>query len=315
MKMKNVLLTAGALLAVGGLGAANASAKTAQKVTSNRTMTTTASTRNVAPTGKNALYSKAGFMKSKKTVASTRTMARLANSNSSKDYFRVYQIATTNKGNVYYKMVSFNGKYRGWVYGGRSAGNFGGGIKSAQTTTEATMPLVLSGYTLGSGGNDLWNAPQYTQYKAAKRSWAGYTATDTFVVRDAVYKAREGSLYYLVTDEMNSDVNGWIYANGLQAPSVAQPEMPTTETKYVTVTYQDKDGKQVGSFVWNIPDTDFRPNANKVAGSRMQDVLNTTVSLWNVAKQNVPSGYTFTGTSNPEAEKAVLGGTFTVVVK
>lgn len=315
MKTYQLVVTAGALLALGTVGMKTATAKTTQQVVSNRTMTTPAATRNVAPTGRNALYSKAGFMQSKKTVASTATMKRLATSTKSKDYFRVYQIATTNKGAVYYKMVSFDGKYRGWVYGGRTAGRFAGGLKAAKTTQQAPLPLVRRGYKLGGGGNDLWNAPQWTQYQAAKRSWSGYKAGDTFVIRDAVTKTREGSLYYLVTDERNSAVHGWIYAAGLEAPTEAQPEMPTTTTTYVTVVYKDSAGQTVGNYLWNIPEADFRSHANKVAGARMQDVLNTTVSLWDVAKQNVPAGHTFTSSSTPEAEKVVLGGTFTITVK
>ncbi|WP_054661046.1 hypothetical protein [Secundilactobacillus kimchicus] len=66
MKTYQLVLTAGAMLAIGGTGMKTATAKTPQKIVSNRTMTTPAATRNVVPTGRNALYSKAGFMRSKK---------------------------------------------------------------------------------------------------------------------------------------------------------------------------------------------------------------------------------------------------------
>jgi len=91
---------------------ANAASKA--KVTSSKTLKTAADTRNVQATGKNALYTKPGTVKGAKKVASTATMKKLATSKKSANYFRAYYQQVTNKGTVYYKVVSMDGKYRGY---------------------------------------------------------------------------------------------------------------------------------------------------------------------------------------------------------
>lgn len=208
-----------AALTLGAVAATTttASAKSYAKVTSSTTLKSAAETRNVVSTGKNAIYSKPGTVKGAKTVASKKTMKKLATSKKSADLFRAYSVATTNKGTVYYKVVSMNGKYRGYVYGGKTTSAYAGGIQSFATTTDATLPSNTAVYFAKPGkSNVTWNAPKYTQYKASKNV-ANTTpfAKDPLTVTKAVKKTREGSLYYYVEDAVNPSVSGWIYSGAV----------------------------------------------------------------------------------------------------
>ncbi|MFC6254723.1 S-layer protein [Secundilactobacillus hailunensis] len=261
-------LAAVSVLAASSLAATTASAKTYAYVTKPAYFTSAPESRNVVPTGQNALYSKPGTVKGARVIASKTTMGNLANSKKSSDFFRAYSIVSTNRGSVYYKVVSFDGNYRGWVYGGKSTKAFAGGITPATTTKSATMPGTTTGYTIvNAAKNTIWTAPKNTQYKAAKIS--GFDSSDTFTVTGAATKAREGSLYYQVKDDQKPSVTGWIYYTGVQAP----------QGNSVKVSYVDKDSNnQVGT------------------GSVPFDKSATTVNVTDTANLNsvvngVPSGY------------------------
>lgn len=280
-------LAAVSVLAASSFASTTASAKTYAKVASNKTMTTAPESRNVEANGTNALYTKAGTLKGAKLVASKSTMAALGSSSkSSKGYFRAYQVATTNRGSVYYKVVSFDGKYRGWIYGGKSTTVFGGGIDSAKTTKSADLPKSLTGYTLKNAKkNTLWNNPQYTQYKASKVSMADYKDGDTFTVSGAATKTREGSLYYKVTDDNNAKITGWIYAGGLEQADSA------------TVNYVDySTTKSVGTY--NVPFNSNATSINLTSGTYFSQVT-----------KNIPTGYSaYNAGSNGTASFADLTG-------
>ncbi|HBF76085.1 MAG TPA: S-layer protein [Lactobacillus sp.] len=230
-------LAAVSVLAASGFAAQNASAKSYAYVTKPAYFKTAPESRNVVPTGDNALYTKPGTIKGARVIASKTTMGNLANSKKSSDFFRAYSIVSTNRGSVYYKVVSFDGHYRGWVYGGKSTTKFDGGIAPATTTKSATMPSTTTGYTIADASkNTIWTAPKNTQYKAAKIT--GFDSTDTFTVTGAETKSREGSLYYQVKDDQKPSVTGWIYYTGLKAP----------QGNSVKVSYVDKTtGKEVGT--------------------------------------------------------------------
>jgi len=308
-------------LAVLSLGAATVVSTTADaaskaKVSSDVTMKTDATTRNVEATGKNALYSKPGTVKGAKRVASKSTMKKLANSSKSGDYFRAYRVAKTNKGLVYYKVVTMDGKYRGYIYGGKDTSVFAGGIKSADTTTTATMPTKTTGYHIANAKkNGLWTAPKNTQYKAKSVSLYGANSSDTFTVSDAQTKTREGSLYYYVTDNQHKDIAGWIYVGKgyqdastktLGGLSVNAAEPDATNDNSVTVVYR-ANGAQVGSAKFITTD----PAAK--AGKAVDKSINTAGdNLTTFATNSVPSGYK--ATTTPDVTNATFGNSLYVDV-
>lgn len=296
-------------LAVLSLGAATVVSTTADaaskaKVSSDVAMTTDATTRNVEATGNNALYSKPGTVKGAKRVASKSTMKKLANSSKSGDYFRAYRVAKTNKGLVYYKVVTMDGKYRGYIYGGKDTSVFAGGITSASTTTKATMPTRTTGFHLTNAKkNGLWTAPKNTQYKAKSVSLYGANSSDTFTVSDAQTKTREGSLYYYVTDNQNKSIAGWVYAGkGYKDATTTTfggltlnlAEAAATNDNSVSVVYRDANKTQVGSATFVTSATTTK------AGDPVGSNVNAAKSdLATFAANSLPSGYKLATTPVP----------------
>ena len=263
-------------VAVAGVSSTNASAKSYAKVTSNKALTTDATTRNVAVNGTNALYTKAGTLKGAKTVATKTTLAGLKNSNQGQKNFRAYRVATTNRGSVYYKVVSFDKTYRGWIYGGKSVTAFAGGIASFSTTTAPAAANSASASSASSASSTeqttaLTDAQKSANYKIAKvgtandgtqvtytyPAWTEYkkgrVITDstpykdaTFKITDETVRTREGDLWVKIAanESADSKANGWIKFSALTQTS----DVPASEG--VTVNYVDKaTGKTVASKV------------------------------------------------------------------
>lgn len=216
----------GLFAATATINANQADAKTYARVTSNSKMSSDPTTRNISFTGGNAIYTKAGTLRGARLVASTATLSTLANSNSSSDNFRAYRVATTNRGSVYYKVVSFDQQTRGWIYGGKSTANFGGGTK--QFTTFSTNNLSdaqqNSLYKIASPGiaNDgktvTYKQPAWTQYKVGRQVLDSTPyANATFKIIQVGTRTREGDQWVQVqaTDNQYSQANGWILYSGL----------------------------------------------------------------------------------------------------
>lgn len=202
-------LAALSFAAVAGTATTQASAKTYAKITSNKALSSDVNTRNVNWTGSSALYTKAGTLKGARVVAGKSALSTAAASKDSKSNVRAYRVATTNRGSVYYKVVSYDGQYRGWIYGGKSATSFGGGVESYATTKPVTLDSSAANatYTLAQPGSDAANlayeAPAWTQYKVGRAKVDGKVITTTAPYSGAQYKivsavtnSRDGQTWY-----------------------------------------------------------------------------------------------------------------------
>ncbi|WP_123830871.1 hypothetical protein [Levilactobacillus brevis] len=322
--LKKSLYLGLAALSFAGVAAVSttASAKSYATAGAYSTLKTDATKRNVEATGTNALYSKPGTVKGAKVVASKATMAKLASSKKSADYFRAYGVKTTNRGSVYYKVVTMDGKYRGYIYGGKSDTAFAGGIKSANTTTENTTDANIGKtvYFANPGKTNVtWTAPKYTQYKATKN----VTNTDPFAgdslkVTKAATKTREGSLYYYVEDATHPSVSGWIYSGAVTTDAkVAFNQATDVKVNFVN------DGKTVASGVLqNLLADATKKAANAVGTAVGTDATDKAVNAatgatpW-VDTQLAGTGYTYDKASNANAAAllaAKTGDTITLSV-
>lgn len=218
-----VSMTALGFLAAGTIGNHPAFAKSRVRVTSNSALKTAGSSRNVTFTGSNALYNKAATLKGARKLASTSTLRNIANSGRSSQNVRAYRVAKTNRGLVYYKVVTFDGQHRGWIYGGRSKTTFRGGLKPYSTFKQGTVSSDMQNgtYKLANPGTGTatYVKPAWTQYKVGKK------AADTSAYADSVYKideagtrTKEGDQWvHIYAYEGNAGANGWILASQLKA--------------------------------------------------------------------------------------------------
>nr|WP_319643880.1 S-layer protein [Lentilactobacillus parabuchneri] len=310
--MKKTLFAGVAALsfvAVAGVSSTNASAKSYAKVTSNKALTTDATTRNVAVNGTNALYTKAGTLKGAKTVATKTTLASLKNSKQGQKNFRAYRVATTNRGSVYYKVVSFDKTYRGWIYGGKSVTAFAGGIASFNTTTApaaaksasassassassteqttaltdaqkaATYKITKAG-TANDGTATTYTYPAWTEYRKGRTvTDATPYANDTFKVTDEAVRTREGDLWVKIADTNATNgqkINGWIKYSALTATAQTPATTPVADNA-VRINFTDASGKTIKSVDYT-----------KLGASKKGDTLGS-LSAVKDAKGNITS--------------------------
>lgn len=286
----------GFLAAAGTVNAQNASAKSYARVTSNAKMTTLPQNRNVTFTGHNALYTKAGTLRGARKVASITTLNNLANSKSSQNNARAYRVATTNRGSVYFKIVTYDGQYRGWIYGGKSIGDFGGGVD--QYTTFKTQDLstltsaqqnatykIANPGTANDGKTVTYKQPAWTQYKVGRAITDSTPyANTTFKIDQVGTRAREGDQWVHIYDvnNANSPAAGWILMSGLtqaQAPiadnaiqiNLVDPTNNSNVVKSITIT---RNGATKGTNFgyqsngsWTISNSDRSSILNQIRGA------------------------------------------------
>ncbi|TPR23422.1 hypothetical protein DY102_05105 [Apilactobacillus timberlakei] len=174
----------------------------------------------VKSTGIVTMFNKPGKLGNAKVVASKTTMKKLAKSNSPKDIFYVYEMAKTNNGLYYAKVVTLGGKYRGWIYAGKTdfANDLtkidkGTGITAKNPLQYAKMPKNKTGYHVTSS---LWTTPNYSRINSKvldfnKKEYA----KDTFRIESAVANT-QGWVYYYVVDEQHPKINGWAFHSSVK---------------------------------------------------------------------------------------------------
>jgi len=317
--LKNSLylgLAALSFVAAAGVATTSASAASKATVKTNTTMTTAASTRNVNFTGTNALYSKPGTVKGAKVVATTTTAKRLAASKNGRDNLRAYRVATTNRGSVYYKVVSFDGSYRGWVYGGKSTSKFAGGVASYDTTKTATAPGSTDIYTLKSSAvsstaNKVFYAqPAWAQYKVGRAKVNGATLTSTSAYKDtqftfsAAATNREGDTFYKIATAPGATglVGQWVAASAVTSPSEFNA---STQVKINIATIH---GNVVDSF-------NYTPSVSSPSEGTAVDLSKDSALSTEAATAATKAGYTLSTTDNINAaalKAATIGGTVTL---
>ncbi|ARN94088.1 S-layer protein (plasmid) [Levilactobacillus brevis] len=293
-----------AVLGLAGLSAVTTTTASAKSYATAGAYTALADkSQNVTVTGTNAIYSKPGTVKGAKVVASKATVAKLAASKKSSDTFYAYGTKTTNRGSVYYKIVTMDKKYRGYVYAGKTA-TVAGGIKAAETMTAATTPARTTGYYLKDvSKNTLWTAPKNTDINAKKVSLYGAAKTDPFTVDKAATKTKEGSLYYHVTDSKDSSISGWIYAGKGYNTSITDntkqelgglslniAAATATADNSVNVVYRDG-AKTISTKTWvNSPAANTTPT--KAGDDVAADLVDVSgAKLVDFVTNNVPANY------------------------
>ncbi|MFD1124433.1 hypothetical protein ACFQ22_03550 [Lentilactobacillus raoultii] len=239
------------------------SAHADQQIKSDQKLTSQPQKRNVTFTGTVPLYTKPAFKKGAQEVVSKVALKALAKSDSSADNFVAYRQVTTNHNQVYYKIASFSGQYRGWIYGGHHAGKFAGGLEPFKTFKTIPLPSNLTKYTFNIAAPGLSNDGKSVTYTAPMNTVDGaeQTVGDAVAYRQTPLKVdqmgtrtREGDTWVHVTstDPSASKINGWILYKGL-----SQAESPISSTAVridlvnssgqlvKTIDYQ-KDGVKAG---------------------------------------------------------------------
>lgn len=305
---KSLYLGLAALGFVAVAGATNAT--TANAAAAKEVSKTTIEHMNVAVTGKNAMYTRPGTLKGAKLVASTTTLSDLKDSTKGQKNWMAYQTVTTDRGSIYYKVVSFDKKYRGYVYAGSTSDNPKGGLEKFETFKQDEKPTMTGNYTIKTPGTT--NDGMSLTYKDAMWTVMGSGrvikdsipyAKDVLKVTKTGVSQRDGFKWAYVEDEAHPEVNGWIRQEGLKTTT----DVPASEG--VTIKFVDfNTGKELGSQLVNFKEdtaaTATTPATMNVSGDYTADKL------------NIPAGYSQIDSPWVKGSDAVVkGGSTTFYVK
>ncbi|WP_395323505.1 S-layer protein [Levilactobacillus parabrevis] len=295
-----------------------ASAKSAAKVTSDKVLTSDATTRNINLTGTNAIYTKPGTIKGAKVVATTTTTKNLKNDKTSQKNFRAYRMAKTNRGSYYYKVVSYDKQYRGWVYGGKTANKFNGGVDSYTTFKDGTLTAdqQAGAYKITNAGKTTdgltYKQPAWTQYKIGK------TMADTTAYKNATFsidktgtRTREGDTWVHIVNQNTADTkaDGWILASNLTNTKALN------EASQVKVVVKDLSGNTLKTFNYTtgVSGVGTDATANLYAGTPLDFTPNFAKEVTN---NLTGTGYAVDGKgAYNQYAKVVNGQTVTLYAK
>ncbi|AFS00841.1 hypothetical protein [Lentilactobacillus buchneri] len=229
VKLKSSIFISAVALGILGVScvASTAHASAPKTLTAEHPLTGSPASHNVTFTGTSALYSKPPVSKGAHVVAGKATLKQLASAKSSADNFVADRQATAKNGAVYYKVTSFDGQYHGWIYGGKKAGQFSGGLEPFRTFNQTTPPASLSKYTFkiaapgfqNDGKTVTYKAPINTTYQAGKQIGDSVRyANTTFKIDGMGTRAREGDVWVHISALNSADAkaNGWILYKGLR---------------------------------------------------------------------------------------------------
>lgn len=322
-KLKSSLFAGVASLALlATFGAINqgvsAASKSGNKIVSDKLMNTDPASRNVELTGTQAVYSKVPTLKGADQVVTKTTAKLLSQSKNDNDNFRAYRVAKTKSGNVYYKVVSFDQNYRGWVYAGK-AEKFANGLKryttfsnDASVKLDETSKYVLSGNAVSDTNNyAFFNKPAYTLYKIGRKTDSNgktIASTDkykntTFTLTNAVKNSRSGDIWYQIKSD-DKDIDG----SYVPATDVIKQDDAVADNA-VKVIFTDSTNRELGTATLtkdNAVKGDALGTLTNTAGdyayTLTADQITAYQKLVDTALNN--SGYSF----NVKKNQSVLAG-------
>ncbi|GLB47276.1 hypothetical protein WR164_12550 [Philodulcilactobacillus myokoensis] len=213
-------------------------------------------------------------------------------------YFMAYQQENNQKGQHYYKVVSFDGKTRGWIYRG--------GVDKTNTTTDESTPQGT--YYLNNTSAKLTNAADGSVFHSNNGVALSHTELvklDPFKVMKAVKVNNSGDVYYEVADQNQPTVTGWVKSSDMST------QVPFDQSKDVKINLTDQNGNVVKSY--NLDTQNYDGKGTKLGTeANYNKVLNfdgDTNSLWAAVKAGLTNGTDndFNGTSYKFA--SILGST------
>ncbi|UDM31987.1 hypothetical protein [Lentilactobacillus laojiaonis] len=298
--LKNSLFLGMAALGfVAAASSIDANAASTVKVTSNVHLSKNV---NVNTTGKNGIYTKAGTLKGARVLADTSEAKRINKSDSGQDNVLAYRMATTNRGSVYYKVVTFDKSYRGWIYGGKTKNSFGGGLTKYTTFKTGSVSsddsnkkfYIKTPGTANDNQSTTYTAPAWTEMgKGRTVTDSSKYANDELTITKLGTRTREGDTWVYVTDSENPSFNGWILRSGLTTTNSGSS---VDATDGITIKYVDASGNDISSKV-----VSFAPSTTD----------STTMDMTSAINDNMPAGYS---KSTQTATTAKKGDTITVTV-